>query len=118
MPHYTSSATVHSVTVWFDNTLGFGGVGAPASILVNGTPFVPPQNTEGAQGYTISRLDITGSSINIGFTQVEEPWIMIGQVTFNGAPATVPEPETWALMLTVLGGVGLLHRLRSPRRSL
>lgn len=113
--YFSGTPTVRSVEVWFDNTTGYGGVGAPASIYINGTNYTGiPQGTYGAQGFTISGLDITGHSINVAFSQGADPWIMIGQVTFNGS--TVPEPSTFALMATgLLGLVGLasLRRWRA-----
>jgi len=106
--------TIHSITVWFDNTLGGGDVGAPGEILVDGTPYVPPQDTSGPQGYTISGLDIAGSSVDVQFDQGADPWIMIGQVTFNGTVGVtaVPEPSP-VLLLSVLTGFILLIRKRA-----
>jgi hypothetical protein len=103
--NFGSVDTIHSVTVWFDNTLGFGGVGPPAEILIDGTPYIPPQNVDGPQGFTVSGLDITGNSINVQFDQTADPWIMIGEVSFsgtNGINAT-PEPSSVILLLSILG---------------
>jgi hypothetical protein len=116
---FSGTPTINSVSVWFDNTLDFGLVGAPASISVNGTNYTGiPQNTYGAQGFTISGLDITGSSVNVQFFQ-SDPWIMIGQVTFAGTTSTVPEPAASTLITTgLLGLVGLasLRRWRASSR--
>jgi hypothetical protein len=101
--YFSGPVTVHSIDVWFDNTLGLGGVGAPSQILVDGSPYVPPQNTYGPQGFTISGLDLTGNSVNVQFDQGPQPWVFIGQVTFNG---TVPEPGT--MLLLAVGMLGLL----------
>jgi hypothetical protein len=115
--YFSGTPTVNSVSVWFDNTLDLGLVGAPASISINGTNYTGiPQNTYGAQGFTVSGLDITGSSINVQFFQ-SDPWIMIGQVTFTGTTSTVPEPAASTLIATALLGIVGLASLRRWRAS-
>lgn len=112
--NFASTVTINSVNVWFDNTLGYGQVGAPASILVDGVAYTPPQSTGGPQGFLISGLSITGTSATVQFDQsVSDPWIMIGEVSFNGSTSTspVPEPATALLM-----GTGLLSFLGTALR--
>lgn len=103
---FNDPVTVHSIDIWFDNTLGLGFVVAPSQILVDGVPYVPPQNTYGPQGFTISGLNITGNSVNVQFDQGSEEWVFIGQVTFNGTSPAVPEPGT--MLLFAVGMLGLL----------
>jgi len=116
--NFASVDTIHSVLVWFDNTLGGGGVGAPGQIVVNGTAYTPPQSTGGPQGFTISSLNITSNSVNIQFDQGSNTWIMIGEVTFSGVSGagTVPEPSTFSMTLgaTALAGL-LIRRIRWHR---
>jgi hypothetical protein len=112
---FGGTETIDSVTVWFDNTLGVGGVGAPGSVSINGTNYSGiPQNTSGPQAFTVSGLDITGSSVNVQFFQnPSDVWLMIGEVSFDGS-STAPAPEPSTVTLIVVGGlgVGLLRRLR------
>jgi hypothetical protein len=104
--------TVNSITVWFDNTLGAGGVGAPGEILVNGTAYTPPQNVAGPQAFSISGLSITSNSVNVQFEQSSDQWIMIGQVSFSGGTGA-PEPSSVLLLISALGGFILLIRKRT-----
>ncbi len=114
------SSTINSVSIWYDNSLGLGGVTEPSSVIIDGTRYAfTPDSVEGPQNFTVSGLDLTGSSANLQFFQGTEEWIMIGQVTFNGTagggPSTTPEPTTIFLM-----GGGLLAALLAfrGRRSL
>jgi hypothetical protein len=111
---FSGTPTINSITVWFDNTLGGGGVGAPGSISVNGTNYDSiPQSIGGPQAFTINGLNITGTSVDMQFFQTD-PWIMIGEVTFNGTSAPpVPEPGT-----LVLFGSGLISVLSLMRQKI
>jgi len=104
---------VNSVTVWVDNTIGYGGVYLPSSVAIDGTSYAiaPDNSNPNPRGYTFSGLGITGSSVNVQFFQSPPyPWIMVGEVSFDGT--NVPEPATWAMMLIGLGGLGAALRLR------
>jgi hypothetical protein len=112
---FSGLPTISSVTVWFDNTLGGGGVSAPGSISVDGTNYTGiPQSTPGAQDFTINGLNITSSSVDMQFFQTNE-WIMIGEVTFNGTNSTPPVPEPGTL---VLFGSGLISLAGLARRKI
>ena len=108
---------INSVTVWVDNSLGAGGVGLPSSVAIDGTDYaITPDSSNGApRGYTFSGLDITGSSVSVQFFQGAEPWVMVGEVSFNGTSG-VPEPATWAMMLIGFAGLGFAG-YRSLRKS-
>jgi hypothetical protein len=110
---FASTVTVDSVTVWVDNTPHSGSVGLPGSVSVDGTnfPITPDNVNDGPRGYTFP-VNITGNSVDVQFFQGSEPWIMVGEVSFNDSSA--PEPATWALMV---GGLALAL-LRRRRLSL
>lgn len=114
--NFAGSPTVNSVSIWYDNALGNGGVTEPGSVSIDGTNYAfTPDSVEGPQNFTVSGLDLTGSSASLQFFQGAEEWIMIGQVTFNGTvgggPPAIPEPTTIFLM-----GGGLLAASLALRR--
>ena len=115
--NFAGSPTINSVSIWYDNALGNGGVTEPGSVSIDGTSYAfTPDNVEGPQNFTVSGLDLTGGSASLQFFQGAEEWIMIGQVTFNGTvgggPSTIPEPTTIFLM-----GGGLLAASLALRRQ-
>lgn len=106
--------TIHSISVWYDSTFS-GAEASPGEILVNGMPFFPPQtqSNTGPTLFTITGLNITGSSVNVQFDQPSfANWIMIGEVTFSGTTpvSAVPEPSPVLLLLPALSACLLLIR--------
>jgi hypothetical protein len=83
--HLSSSSTVNSVSLYVDNS-NFGGVGAPSSILINGTNYAPSV---------------------ISFSSAQ-PWIFLSEAEFSGIAGAVPEPSTWAMMLLGFAGIGFM----------
>jgi hypothetical protein len=105
---------VNSVTVWVDNTIGAGGVYLPSSVSIDGTNFAiaPDNSNPSPRAYTFSNLGITGSSVNVQFFQSSGfPWIMVGEVSFDGT-STIPEPGSWAMMLLGFSAMGWAIRSR------
>jgi hypothetical protein len=99
---------VNSVTVWVDNAIGFGGVYLPSSVAIDGTSYAiaPDNSNPNPRGYTFSNLGIIGSSVNVQFFQTSGyPWVMVGEVSFDGS--SIPEPASWAMMLLGFAGLGV-----------
>lgn len=109
--NFAGPVTISSVTVWVDNTIGYGGVYLPSKFSVNGSDFViPSDNSNPApRAYTLSGLNITGDSVQVQFFQSSYQWIMVGEVTFNGTQA-VPAPATLLLLAPGLAGLAAVRR--------
>jgi hypothetical protein len=73
--NFANTVTVDSVTVWVDDANGYGGVGLPGSVSIDGTshPIAPDDVNPDPRGYTFSGLDITGESVDVQFFQGTQP---------------------------------------------
>lgn len=105
----------NSVTFYVDDADGAGGVSTPGSITVNGTNYLVADPL-GDDPFAIT-LDLTGldaSALNVQIF-ASNAWVFVSEVTFDGAPATIPLPAGGVLLLGALAGLGALRR-RGLRR--
>jgi hypothetical protein len=109
--NFPGTVNINSVTVWVDNTIGYGGVYLPSSVSVGATnfPIAPDNSNPNPRGYTFSGLNITGNSVNVQFFQTSGDWIMVGEVSFNGTQA-VPLPPALLLFGSGIAGLAAVRR--------
>jgi hypothetical protein len=111
---FAQAVTIDSVTFWLSNTHN-GEVALPASISVGGFNHIvaPDDLNTDPRAVTFSGLNLTGPSIDVQFFQnssyLNSNWVMVGEVSFDGAVA-VPEPMTLALLGLGLAGLGFSRR--------
>jgi hypothetical protein len=109
--HFGGSPLIDTINIHLDNS-HTGGVGAPSQIFVDGVSqaFVAP--APGSIGtVTLSGLNLSGASHTIQFMQ--DPifvWTFVSEVSFFGV--AVPEPATWAMLVTGFGMIGAVLRRR------
>ena len=106
--YFAGSPTITGITVWAENT-GTGGVYAPARILIDGidTAFTPPS---GVGAISFAGLNLTGGSHTLELDQQSGAWEFVSEVTFEGG--AVPEPATWAMLISGFGLAGAVLRRR------
>jgi hypothetical protein len=106
-----------ALTLYADDSNQLGGVSTPGRAIVNGTSY---QVADGASGAPIvSMFDLTGLTTDEIVLTVEDgaaSWVMLSEVTFDGAPSTgiapVPLPAGLPLLAAGLGALALLRRRR------
>ena len=109
--NFASSVNVTDIAIQMDNS-GVGGVFAPGAILVDGVSRAFSAPTFGTVGtVTLAGLNLVGSSHTIEFDQAPGTWTFVSEVSFSGA-AGVPEPASWALMISGFGLAGTALRRR------
>lgn len=109
--------TINSIVVYADDSNGSGGVNVPLSIDVGleGGPYVnyslaSPAGSAPA-AFTLSGLNLFGSAVDLRFNY-SDSWIMLSEVTFEGASdaSQIPEPSTGLLAFTAFAGFAMWRR--------
>ncbi len=99
-----------SVTFFFDDSEGAGGVSQPGSVSVNGANSAVPNNPGGDPfAYTIDLTGLMANHLTIDIFASNQ-WVFLSEVQFTGAPASVPLPAGGLLLLGALGGLAALRR--------
>ena len=112
---FAGSPTINGIGIHLDNS-GIGGVFSPSAIWIDGinTAFTAPLlGTAGLVNFT--GLNLTGNTHSIQFFQPgDATWTFVSEVQFSSG--AVPEPASWAMMITGFGMVGGAMRRRQSRR--
>ena len=113
--HWNSATAISSVTFYFDDANGAGGVSAPAGVVVDGTGFAIADPSGSAPfSFTASGLSFNGNDLVVTLNR-GNAWVFLSEVEFNNT-AAIPEPGTYALMLAGLGAMMAVARRRRQAR--
>jgi hypothetical protein len=101
-----------SVTFYFDDSNGAGGVAPPASVDVNGLTVAVPDPLSGSPfAFTMDLSGLAATNHLSTTILASAPWIFLSEVTFQDT-GTVPLPGALPLLAGALAGFGLLGRRR------
>jgi hypothetical protein len=99
-----------SVTFYFDDAEGAGGVSAPASVSVNGNNHgIADPFGSAPFAYTVDLTGLITDHLTVDIFRNNE-WVFLSEVTFQSTAATVPLPAGGALLMAGLAGFGALRR--------
>ena len=112
--NFSQSVTVNTVTIWASNSRS-GGVALPSNIIIGGTNFViaPDTSNTSPRALVFSALNFTGSSLTVQLNQSASPWVIIGEVSFDGSGSSViPEPSSLVLVGCAIPLLAFAYRSR------
>ncbi|MCA9147902.1 MAG: PEP-CTERM sorting domain-containing protein [Planctomycetales bacterium] len=110
--HFPQVAELDSMTLYFDDTEGQGGVEAPSTVdVTDGTNSVsrPVVDTpdRGQLVVTLDNLGLTGDQFDVTISKGDK-WFMLSEVQFDGR--YVPEPTGMALLTLGLAALSIVSR--------
>lgn len=111
--HWNAPVNIDAVTLWLDDADGFGQVSPPSSITINGMLF-PVADPPGPApfAFTASGLSFSGTDLAVTLTR-SNSWVFLSEVQFTAS--SIPEPESYMLLLAGLSVFGLRLARRKRR---
>jgi hypothetical protein len=112
--NFGAAQTINEIKLYVDNSWN-SGVGAPASILIDGTEYTDPSwtSTEGPTTIDIAGLALNSASVAVTLNRsssiADNPiyWVFLSEAQFLGPDVnTTPLPAAWPMMLVGLAGLG------------
>nr|WP_321467408.1 PEP-CTERM sorting domain-containing protein [uncultured Desulfobulbus sp.] len=109
--HFAGNTVFDSVTIYFDDANGAGGVSAPTGVTINGTYFSVNDPT-GSDPFSVSFTlgNLTTDTLSIVLARGNQ-WVFASEFTFASAgTCPVPEPTTVLLFGAGLSGLAAVGR--------
>lgn len=108
---FDAVATFNSMTFYFDDANGYGGVMAPRAVRINGTDFAIADPVGSAPfSYTANLAGLSTDALRVQIFR-RGSWVFLSEVQFD--MAAVPVPASGVLLLAGLGAFGLKRRRRA-----
>ena len=110
--HFGSVESVNEIKLYVDNS-AISGIAAPASILVNGTPYTDASwgSVDVPQVLDITGLALNTSDITVALNRSTADgiyWAFLNEAQFLGpSPNATPLPAAWSMMLLDMAGLGV-----------
>jgi hypothetical protein len=108
--HWNTAVSISSVTFYFDDANGIGGVSAPAGVVVDGSAFaIADPAGQAPFAFTANGLSFNGTDLVVTLER-NNSWVFLSEVQFESPGSAVPEPATRVLMLSGLGTLAMRRR--------
>ncbi len=108
--HFSAATAINTVSFYFDDSNGAGGVSAPGAVIVNGNLYSVAEPAGSAPfSFTASGVGFNGTDLSVQLLR-KNSWVFLSEVEFNGVSnvGAVPEPSSWAMMILGFAGVGFM----------
>jgi len=116
--HFSPSTAIESLSIFYDDANGYGGVSSPASFTIGGTTYNVTDDPGSAPNvFSISGLGFVGDTLSITANR-SNAWVFLSEFQFaNNAVSAAPEPATWAMLVLGFGIIGGALRRRPKVRA-